>query len=196
MVPRDYKERPVRKKSTPRPRRRGAAAPSRVPAFAAGLLVGAAATALLFLYEPGPVKDLAALGDAVKKDAPPGARKPRFEFYTMLPEKEIVIPENTLDEPPLDAVGTRSTPSSPLAHDEGTRYLLQVASLRKHGDADRLKARLALLGLESNIQTVSVDGTETWHRVRVGPFSGRAALNEARAQLKQNNFEVLVVKLK
>ena len=76
------------------------------------------------------------------------------------------------------------------------RYVLQVASLRKLEDADSLKARLALLGLQSSIQTVSVDGSEKWHRVRVGPFTGRAALNEARAQLKRNDFDVLVMKLK
>ena len=196
MGPRDYKERPARKKSAPRKARRGAAAPSRLPAFAAGLLVGALVTAALFLYEPGQVRELAALGDAVKNEASQGERRPRFEFYTMLPEKEIVIPETSLDEPPPPATGTDRTPSATLAPDEGARYLLQVASLRKHEDADRLKARLALLGLESSIQTVSVDGSETWHRVRVGPFTGRAALNEARVQLKQNDYDVLVIKLK
>jgi cell division protein FtsN len=197
MVPRDFKERPARKKSAPRKSRRSvAAAPARWPAFLAGVCVGAVATVVLFLYEPGTGVDLAARVDSATKDVRGDESKPTFEFYTMLPEKEIVIPETSLDEPPPATSGTDLAPPRKPATDDGVRYVLQVASLRKHEDADRLKARLALIGLESSIQTVSVDGSETWHRVRVGPFIGRAALNDARAQLSRNNFPVLVMRLK
>jgi cell division protein FtsN len=75
------------------------------------------------------------------------------------------------------------------------KYILQVGSFRNLEDADRLKAKLAFLGLEGSIQTLSIDGKETWHRVRVGPYSARAQLDEARAMLKSNKYEVLLLKL-
>ena len=71
-----------------------------------------------------------------------------------------------------------------------------MGSFRSLADADRLKAQLALMGLEPSIQTVSIDGTETWHRVRVGPFSGRREVGEARQRLKENELESLLLKLK
>ena len=74
-------------------------------------------------------------------------------------------------------------------------YVVQVASFRKLGDADRLKANLALLGLEGHIQTVSINGEEIWHRVRVGPFDKLNQLNQARDHLNQNDYEAKVYKL-
>ena len=71
-----------------------------------------------------------------------------------------------------------------------------MGSFRKLADADRLKARLALLGHRATIQVVSIDGAETWHRVRVGPFRGRRAASKARRQLTDNELESLVLKLK
>ena len=129
----------------------------------------------------------------------PKARgSPRFEFYTLLPEKEIAIPDTSLDAPATAPAADPPAASRPApeAVPEGGRYLLQVGSFRSLEDADRLKARLAFLGLESSIQTVSIDGTETWHRVRVGPYSGRAELDAARARLAENQYESLVLRLK
>jgi cell division protein FtsN len=197
MVPKDYKERPARRKSAPRKARKSAPVPSRWPVFLSGACVGVVLTAAAFLYEPGPGVERIVQGalPSTDKEAVDESR-PKFEFYTVLPEKEILIPERSLDEPPARGASSESAATTGLAEDDSTRYVLQVASLRKLEDADSLKARLALLGLQSSIQTVSVDGSETWHRVRVGPFTGRAALNDARAQLKRNDFDVLVMKLK
>lgn len=203
MPPKDFKERPARKSPPRQPRRNVGGA--RWPWFGAGACVGALATAALLLYEPG-VRPSGAGPRAAAPEAPAAA--PRFEFYTLLPEKEIAIPEAELDAPPpapaarvaapssaAPVVDAASAPPAPPRAD-GERYLLQVGSFRKLEDADRLKARLAFMGLESTIQTVSIDGAETWHRVRVGPFIGRRALDQARATLKQNNFESLALKLK
>ncbi len=188
-MPRDFKQPRARRKSPrppPRPPRRSAGA-ARWPWFVTGVCVGAAATAGVFLYEPGPARRADATPPAATAD---GGGTPRFEFYTLLPEKEIAIPDTELDRP-----AARAT-AAPSAADGGARYLLQVGSFRKLEDADRLKARLAFLGLEAGIQTVSIDGTETWHRVRVGPYSGRAELDEARSRLKENRFDALLLKLK
>ena len=201
-MPRDYKQRPARKGGA-RTARRSAPPPRRFAWFGAGVCVGAAATAALFLVEPGP----ASLGGGPAPrggDAAATGTKPRFEFYTLLPEKEIAIPETEIAAPaPAPApvregstrAATAATPPAPA--DAGVdQYLLQVGSFRKLADADRLKARLALLGHRATIQVVSIDGAETWHRVRVGPFRGRRAASEARRQLTDNELESLVLKLK
>lgn len=203
MAPKDFKERPARKAAPRQPRRNAGGA--RWPWFGTGACVGAIATAALLLYEPGTGPSGAGTR-AAAPEAPVAA--PRFEFYTLLPEKEIAIPESELDAPPAAPAARATSPSNgaPVAavasaptsppRADGDRYLLQVGSFRKLEDADRLKARLAFMGLESTIQTVSIDGAETWHRVRVGPFIGRSALDQARATLKQNKFESMALKLK
>lgn len=200
MAPKDFKERPARKAPPRQPRKNAGGA--RWPWFGAGLCVGAAATAALLLYEPG----IKAPGPGARSAAPAApAEATRFEFYTLLPEKEIAIPEAELDKPAPAPVAAPTAPHAPSASAtpaiadasaQSTRYLLQVGSFRRLEDADRLKARLALMGLQSSIQTVSIDGTETWHRVRVGPYTGRSDLDRARATLKENKIESMALKLK
>lgn len=73
-------------------------------------------------------------------------------------------------------------------------YLLQVGSFRHFSDADQLKANLALLGIEASIQSVELADGETWHRVRIGPFSDRQHLDEIRKQLQVNNIHTIVLK--
>ena len=86
-------------------------------------------------------------------------------------------------------------PQAPVIR-PGDSYLLQVGSFRKRSEADRLRARLALLGVEARIQRVSIDGRDAWHRVRVGPFSDLSKANEVRARLKANQITAMVMKLK
>lgn len=200
MAPKDFKERPARKAPSRQPGRHAGGA--RWPWFGAGVCVGAAAAAALLLYEPG----AAAPGPRARSAGPAApAEAPRFEFYTLLPEKEIAIPEAELNAPAPAPSGVASAPQppgmpappgAPEVPAQSVRYLLQVGSFRRLEDADRLKARLALMGLQSSIQTVSIDGTETWHRVRVGPFAGRGELDQARATLQHNNIESMALKLK
>ena len=51
------------------------------------------------------------------------------------------------------------------------RYYLQAGSFRRFEDADRVKAQLALLGVVAGVQRVTINGGETWHRVRVGSYN-------------------------
>ena len=50
------------------------------------------------------------------------------------------------------------------------------------------------MGLDASIQSVAADGKGTVHRVRVGPFSDMAKVNEAKRRLKEYSFEPIVVK--
>ena len=55
-------------------------------------------------------------------------------------------------------------------------YVLQAGSYRNEADADRVRAQLALQGVDAKVQRVAVD-TDVWHRVRIGPISNLDELN-------------------
>ena len=125
-------------------------------------------------------------------DSEPQAPKPRFDFYTILPEMEVVVPEpEPLPEPAPQTARSVAQPK-PKTPD---RYMLQMGSFRKFADADRLKASLALIGIEAEIQRVSINRGETFYRVRSGPYS-REKVNALSSRLKSNRINSLVIKLK
>lgn len=110
----------------------------------------------------------------------------RYDFFTVLPEMEVVVPEEELN--------VRSQPDA-IENTEAngsTQYLLQVGSFRSSDDADQMKARLALLGMVAQVQNVTVNDA-TWHRVRVGPVAGARAAEDLRLQLSQNGIDSLVL---
>lgn len=74
-------------------------------------------------------------------------------------------------------------------------WWLQVAALKEAKDADRLKARLALLGLSVQVQPVA-SGEATLHRVRVGPFKTEDEALGALDTLAENNYEPRLFKEK
>ncbi|MFC1740842.1 SPOR domain-containing protein [Pseudomonadota bacterium] len=120
---------------------------------------------------------------APAKDDPP---KSRYDFFTVLPEMEVVVPEQELAK--------KSQPAETTAKEADTvSYVLQVGSFREQSDAEQMKARLALLGVTARIQTVTVNDA-TWHRVRVGPVSGARQADTMRNQLANNGIESLVMK--
>lgn len=78
---------------------------------------------------------------------------------------------------------------------EADRYMLQMGSFRQYADADRLKASLALVGIQAEIQRVKIDNGETFHRVRAGPYSPEK-VKLLSARLKENRINSLMIKLK
>jgi len=117
----------------------------------------------------------------------PDSGKPsRFDFYTLLPKMEVVIPDSAIEQ------ANRALPQ----HEVNLAYVLQTGSFRDHADAETMKARLALLGIEADIETVVIDNNDTWHRVRLGPFPDMAALKPVRRQLKQHDINFILLKMK
>lgn len=110
---------------------------------------------------------------------------PRFTFYDMLPNFEVVIPEKE----PNVAVDTE-----PQAVTEPGLYVLQAGSFSTFTDADRRRAELALHGIESSIQRVMIDD-KTYHRVRIGPTGDLDELNLLRSRLRAAQIDVLRIRL-
>ena len=123
---------------------------------------------------------------AASKSEPESKQEPKFNFYTILPELEVLIPEDEIKPPESKKTATI---------DASKRYILQVGSFRSRQDAERRKATVALLGLEASINQVSIDN-EKWHRVRIGPVNNRRELNENMKLLNRNNINAMAMELK
>lgn len=119
---------------------------------------------------------------------------PQFDFYTILPELEVVVPDI---EAVKEKLQNSTKPADSTTNTEllkGQAFVLQVGSFKEAEQADRLKATLALLGLEAHVQTVKVDNN-TWHRVRLGPFENQQALNAIKQRLKENAVQSITLKI-
>ena len=112
----------------------------------------------------------------------------RFEFYDILPRFEVVLPETESEARPDDPNDTGN------ALEEPGSYVLQAGSFRDESDAERMRANLAFLGIESRIQRVTIDA-DNYHRVRIGPTSDLDSLNGIRNRLWDAEIEVLLIKL-
>lgn len=146
-----------------------------------------------FLNRSGPP----AKGDSPKVSAPEVPRtdekggrstdgKPRFDFYKILPGSEEPVTEQQL----------KDAQQKPPAAQAKEAFFLQAGAFQSAPDADNLKARLALLGMEATIQTTPVPDKGVWHRVRVGPYTVIEDLDRAREILKQNGIETTLIKVR
>lgn len=125
--------------------------------------------------------------EAIKKPPKPATNsKPKFDFYTILPELEVAIPEQELI----------NTNNNLPANTTNQQYMLQAGSFKKFEEADKLKARLALEGIVANIQKVKINDTDTWHRVRIGPLNNVKSLNQTRRRLRNLGIASIVVRNK
>ncbi len=138
-------------------------------------------------------RDETPLADEMKSNTEKSG-KSQYDFFTVLPEMEVVVPEQELAnrKAEADAKAKAATDDKPVANDTDS-YILQVGSFRAAADAEQMKARLALQGFTALTQTVTVND-ETWHRVRIGPVAGARKADEMRSQLASAGIDSLVMK--
>lgn len=185
MTARDYKKLPAR--------RRGGSELSGTTGLALGLGIGLAIAGGVWVYKSKPAAEHVAQEPAkqtpmsAREEAPedPPANSPEYTFYDRLKNFEVVIPEN-------QEHARRDLKPAPETR-PGT-YVLQAGSYRNFADADRVRAQLALQGVESKVQKVTVDA-DTWHRVRIGPITDLGELNRVRGRLRQADIDALVVRV-
>ena len=221
-------------KKKPAPKR-GASrhqAPAKAPIpgwvwLAVGLSVGAFIVFLMKL-EPGgadiqrakPEQQKAEKIAEANKTAPSPQQpvKPKYDFYTLLPESEVIVPPEAVPEktPPVPAqpvtpvtpaeaakidtaraqaalLGETPPPAPPVIKPAATtQFFLQAGSFRKQADADKVRAQIILLGQAVKVESGTVKD-ETWYRVLVGPFSNREQLTVAQKQLAGSGFSNLLL---
>lgn len=186
---------------------RGGEPPRQWPAWvwlSAGVALGLVLSAIVLVKDwlpalrsndapqPNPAATAARAGDAgVAAEAQkPAETKPKYDFYSVLPEMEVVVPDAEIT---AKAQAQPTVEPNPTATPE--KYLLQAGSFRAGPDAEEMKAKLALLGLRAGVVAVTIDGT-TWHRVRVGPYATARELDEARRTLSANGIEAIALREK
>ena len=136
--------------------------------------------------EPDETSDDIAEPFEIKKD-------PRFTFYEELPKDEVIIPQEALE---IEVDKNKTENQKPLEDvTKAGSYILQTGSFKDFADADRRKAELALLGLQTSIQKVAINQVN-WYRVRVGPFTDLNKLNEIRQDLRSGGVDALVIRVK
>lgn len=181
----------------------------------AGLSVGLAVAAFVYISRPMngnavPVFEAPEAGEAVTAEEEPEAtskprqserpasdkkapitlppkEKARFTFYEILRDQEVVIPQ--------EAVKGDKPPPAVAAAGEGS-FVIQVASFRAEAEAERQKAALALIGVESRIESITIDGKDTYYRVRIGPESNWKKVQTTMARLEENGVSAMLIKLK
>ena len=125
-----------------------------------------------------------ARGAAASNDATKTSDQ-RFDFYDILPQYEVVVPE-------VETAAGPSARAKPV--DEPGSYVLQAGSFGAAADAEKLKANLALLGIESRVQKVAIDD-DVYHRVRIGPITDLDKLNRIRRQLHDAHINAMLMKV-
>lgn len=188
-MPRDYKHR-AQKKPPKKP------LPGWLWLFT-GLLLGGFIVGLIWLK--GQSTDTDAQWVGAEPDRPPQGKsqpaarpevpppEPRFDFYNMLPEMEVVVPDEELEPAAIaEPIPAASRPAT---------YLIQVGSFRRNEDADRLKAQLALLGFEAKVERARINAQDTRFRVRSGPYRDTQAVNKARQRLVEKGFSGIVIRI-
>lgn len=149
-----------------------------------GVLTGVLMCFLLYVVtlplEPGVNTAIPVAGTAQQpaKESPP---KPRFDFYTLLPEQTIDV-----EVDPGEIAKSRTSKKTEL-------YLLQAGSFKQAEDADRRRAELLLLGLEPKVEEAN-GSNGRWFRVYVGPFESRSKLAKARSLTAAQNIDTLLLK--
>jgi len=169
----------------------------RLREFGYGLLTGALLASMAFAYlngkghrsvdppdSPRPDPHRAAPSDTA--GVPSGKTAEKYDFYEMLPNFEVVVPEKDKDV-------KRDLPAAAQIERPGV-YVLQAGSYRNESDADRVRTQLAMQGIDARVQRVAVD-TDVWHRVRIGPISNLDELNKLRRQLQAAEVDALVIRV-
>ena len=108
--------------------------------------------------------------------------KTRFEFYEMLPG----------NEEPVTEIELQKAAEQPILKD---KYYLQVGSFKDTEDAESLKAKIAMLGMEAYVQSADLSEKGMWHRVRVGPFTKIDTIKKTRSSLLQSGIKANLIKI-
>jgi cell division protein FtsN len=170
-------------------------------------LLGSFGVGLYWMLEapdqvPAPVAAL----PRTERPAPP---QPSFQFPNLLkdtvvdtsPGKPLPPPAPRPEPPPPEPVPDQPAAADPVANAAAARpapagsYLLQVGSFKRAADAERMKAELAMLGISTRVESVTINTGEVYHRVRTGPFQGKQAMEEARKTLKRHGKDPMAIKV-
>ena len=168
-----------------------------------GVLGGLAIAVVLFikgywgqdgsvLPQPNPeARAPTASEEPVAQSGTPAPRKPKYEFYDVLRDKEVIIPDADLPALAQAEAEKPADPAVPAA--ETVRYLIQAGAFRSSSDAEALKARIAMSGELARVESAEIAGG-TIYRVRLGPYANAGTLAAAKKTLGDNGIEAAAIR--
>lgn len=159
---------------------------------------------------------------------PDPAAESDYDFYTLLPGKEVKMSDAELaatareeearrqrnaaaqpaDDTPAAAPAAATATTAPASTatvptaaatvaaanvDSDARYILQAGAFGASGDAEALKARIALLGLNARVESAVIKD-KTVYRVRMGPYGTASELAEAKGKLGNGGLPAMAIK--
>jgi len=149
-----------------------------------------------------PKESEAAVADeAARKPTPP---KKTFDFYSVLPEMEVVIPDAELSakaraeqqrqqQAIQQSQNANATPTATPPPSESGRYVLLAGSYADPKAADEAKAKLAMLGVVAKVQSITING-KAWNRVMVGPYANASDTEAAKKSLADSGVKAIPMK--
>ena len=152
--------------------------------------------------QPAPPPETAKAAEQAAKKAqekPSGKNtdRPRFEFYQILPgEREVTEKEAKAAPPKVAPAAPKpgSSPLSPKPH-SGEVFWLQAGAFSEEREADNLKAKIALVGLEASVRPVNIPEKGTLFRVRLGPYQSLDDANRIKSALSQNGVGAAIIRV-
>jgi len=192
-MPRDYKN--INKGSK---KKNSVAIYSRFLSFSTGLTIGLFIAFLVYLHEHQPnyqfpfktpfsqIADKQIDIHKQQEDNNSALLEPKFEFFEILPNREVNISEWIAEE----------QEKAELDPDDSNIYVFQVGSFKEYKAADQTRAKLALIGINAEIQRVVINGQDSRHRVRIGPYKDQKKLKDIRQRLMENELEFMLLTLR
>ena len=165
--------------------------------FAVGLAAGLSLSLFVLVWQNYREKEAARAAAEVPRPEPrpdqsaaagepeDGARN--YDFYDMLPNFEVVVPEK-------DGEVSNQRTAAPAKVERPGVYVLQAGSYRQQEIADRKREQLKRQGIDANVQRVAVDD-DVWYRVRIGPITDLDEVNRLHARLRAADLDPLVIRV-
>ncbi|MDD5228789.1 MAG: SPOR domain-containing protein [Methylococcales bacterium] len=129
---------------------------------------------------------------------------PQFDFYTILQEKEVVVPEHEImtrthaerANPPDETLTDTTAPVIPAETPTKSTiaYMMQAGSFKNGIDAEKMRTNLESMGIEARVERAKV-GEVIWHRIKMGPYTQMTSVSAIRARLRQSGIDVIVTEI-
>ena len=99
----------------------------------------------------------------------------------------------TATEAPATVAAAAPAPATAAPAADGARYILQAGAFGASGDAEEVKAKIAMLGLGARVESGQAGG-KTVYRVRMGPYGSASELAEAKRKLADSGLPAMAIK--
>ena len=128
--------------------------------------------------------------------APARTTAPAPRTATAAPAPAAVATHSPAEAPKAaaDAASPKPSPATAPVADADARYILQAGAFGASGDAEMVKAKIAMLGLAARVESAQAGG-KTVYRVRMGPYGSASELSEAKQKLGASGLPAVAIRM-